>query len=287
MNPREQFLHFIREREKARISKELLGKPPYSCDAVIAIYKFCNINREHDTVTKWIADNVRGTCYSPQELVINMLICRIFNEPKTLIHLLPYTNMKDLALAVFTHKKTGAKLFRGAYMMPSHSTQGGQVSAGAYYCRVVDDAAQIDFNDCIELRQVAEKLLTIRGLGEFLVNQVCTDLRYTTFFEHAKDWTEFVMCGPGTRRGINQYLGLDKDHHQPQKQFIKHLFNIYNLLVQDLDKGKIDRILLEYFLDPNNLANAFCEFDKYLRALNSLINNKRVTIRKYKNGNNS
>lgn len=52
-------VHWIIEREKIRIKKET-GEPfPWTEDPILKAYRFCNVRREDDTVTKWIAENIR------------------------------------------------------------------------------------------------------------------------------------------------------------------------------------------------------------------------------------
>lgn len=55
------FFAYAREREAIRIAKEA-GQPRHrwTVDAVLTQYRFCNIFREDDKVTRWFADHVRG-----------------------------------------------------------------------------------------------------------------------------------------------------------------------------------------------------------------------------------
>lgn len=110
------------------------------------------------------------------------------------------------------------------------------------------------------------------GVGDFLANQVLTDVRYHV--KRAKrvfpDWHSFVLCGPGTLRGLARVYGHNK---QPAD------------LVRDLREELLFHVpeLATTFDDPNNVANSLCEFDKYQRALDQEAAGETVRLkRQYK-----
>jgi hypothetical protein len=55
----DDFTHFINEREYARLRKEGKVSVARPLDPIIAKYRFCNVRREDDRVTRWIAENWR------------------------------------------------------------------------------------------------------------------------------------------------------------------------------------------------------------------------------------
>jgi hypothetical protein len=72
----EEFMKFIVEREAVRAAREY-GKPwPWTADPILQQYKFCNVQREDDRVTRWVATNWRKdyatdpntTRFSPRRL---------------------------------------------------------------------------------------------------------------------------------------------------------------------------------------------------------------------------
>lgn len=262
----QRLLRFIELRERARETKELFGgNGPHSEDPIIAKYRFCNINREHDTVTQWVAENVRFpyALAGTNTLVVQLLVARIFNEPDVLELILPVTDTRETCSLLKAHRAAGCKIMRGAYMMPVHGNSGRNATVEEYYLRAVEGAQKVDWHFFSTLEQVAEALMRQQGIGEFLANQVCTDLRYTPQFERASDWETFVLCGPGTRRGIDRLLGKTEDlGRQKQKFYCAMLRTIREAL-----KGYVNRTVRGYFRDPNNLSNTFCEFDKYERLL--------------------
>lgn len=278
----DRLLYFIRAREQARETKELVGGPgPHSSDPILAVGRFCNINREHDVVTKWVKANVRDVYapYGKNFLVPQVLAARIFNEPDTLREILPALDPAFVLSQLSNMRAQGRKIMRGAYMMPVHGNNGKGKDVAEYYMAAVAEARSVPWSLCESLEGVAERLVQLMGIGDFLANQVCADLRYTPGWGQAKDWGTFVLCGPGSRRGIDRYdagRGAPPDEkaigNKPQRHYRERL-----LLIREELVGQVSPTVARYFADPNNLSNTFCEFDKFERALWSA----KSTLRKY------
>lgn len=283
-----RFFDFIRNREEARLSYEMLGDN-CSPDPIIAKSKFCNVNREHDRVTVWVRENVREPLENESRAVmlLNIAACRIFNHPPTLEHLVP---CKTAAQCVSRVRKlaetTKSKIFRGAYMMPAHNGAPKDrigIPLIEYWATVLEEIERRHKILCSRksFADLAYELATIRGLGEFLANQFITDLRYTPQFQDMPDLYNFVLAGPGTRRGINRFQGRDKD------DFGKLRSTDYTAFLLALRDGiRLQRILphriFKHFEDPNNLSNCFCEFDKYERGYEALSLGKPIKLKCFK-----
>lgn len=274
----QRFRYFITERDAARVRKEILGTPaPWSTDPIIAGHRFCNINREDDRVTKWIDQHLRRPYSSCgiNFMVTNLTLARIFNEPESLQWLLPCTDLNSTQITLKSLREQGMKLFRGAYMMPAHGLGGKGQLTEDYWLNAVKEVSKMDFKGLYYLGDVADKLTTVMGLGDFLANQICTDLRYVPVYMW-KDWDHFVRCGPGTRRGIDRWQGVPPEGTGTQSNYQRDLREIRSAL-EDMP-----RCFQIWFRDPNNLANSFCEFDKYERAREQLSSGRTTTsLRKY------
>ena len=113
---------------------------------------------------------------------------------------------------------------------------------------------------CIEW---ADFLVSQNGIGDFLANQIVTDYKYTRLCDYAWDWSSFVWAGPGTKRGLNRLVSA------PLNEPIRRIIATQMLLdVRDEIRGKrlLGKHYIDVFRDLNNLANCFCEWDKYERA---------------------
>lgn len=266
----ERFRHFVRAREDARLVKELLGGPgPHSEDPIIAVNRFCNVDREDDAVTKWVAKHVReeyAPCF-PSFMVVQVLAARIWNHPPTLEEILPVSKFADEQAEVLrkllARRARGEKTMRGAYMMPVHGNNGRGKSVDEYYLAAVAEAHTVDWEKFESFAEVAGRLTQILGIGEFLANQVVADLRHCPHWRDMPDRSTFVLCGPGSRRGIDRYDGQPQDKQfggRAQKWYVERLLTIRQELLDDY-------FFNTTFYDPNNVSNCFCEFDKYERVL--------------------
>jgi hypothetical protein len=145
--------------------------------------------------------------------------------------------------------------------MPAHGSQGIGGSAIDYFLSGLREIALMDFRRCMTLEQVATLIQNARGFGPFLANQIVTDLRYTPHFAEAQDWETFVLCGPGTKKGLCRF------HSKPPKKGGSQKVALFQLQhAQEILEPHLRKPFTEYFRDPNNLTNSFCEFSKYARA---------------------
>jgi hypothetical protein len=278
------FLQFIRARDQARVYKELGMPREMVADPILRECRFCNVNREHDAVTVWIKDHLRDpfASFDRTFMVTNLVIARCFNEPSCLEWIIP-TPLEELHVTTATLNKLkaeGKKLFRGAYMMPTHGKDTKGVSASDDWMRVAKSVSQMSFEGDQYLGDVADKLMTVMGLGEFLANQICTDLRYVDGYEW-KDYDHFILCGPGTKRGLDRYT---EEQNPTGTNRTQREYQILLRSIRDDISDKVPKIFNDWFRDPNNLSNCFCEFDKYMRAREQLASGKtKSTLRKYEN----
>lgn len=277
-----RFLKFLQAREEMRVHKDLFGGPgPHSDDPILAKHRFCNINREHDTVTKYIHEHFRVPFHSRGRtfMVRQMLFCRIFNEPATLAVVCPLEDIKEATEQLKAYRAAGNKLMRGAYMMPPHGKHSLGQDLIDHQMENIDKATGkgMDYTYKTTLREVAEMLMSVCGIGPFVANQVCTDLRYVPVWGHSyTDWKSFILCGPGTRRGMNRYFERKLDFPGNDKKFTEELLAIREEVVPLVSED-----IQLYYRDPNNLSNSFCEFDKYERASEQVRNEKEITLRHY------
>lgn len=90
-----RFFNYAKERQSVLFKREA-GKPwPWTGDFILQSYRFCNIFREDDAVTRWLAEHVRGSLgptgeYAGpapgtklNELLLAVVIFRWFNRIET------------------------------------------------------------------------------------------------------------------------------------------------------------------------------------------------------------
>lgn len=299
-DPQERFVYWVMCREQVRIRKKLGEQPPFTEDYILANHKFCNVSREDDAVTIDVKRRIRQDTELlqdtyPHRMILNLAIARLFNHPSTFIIMgLPIltikkTTINDACAYANIRKEVGEKMLRGAYMVTPHGSKNKGIPTYKYIARIVRNlheavAEHLVYTDFATLAKI---MLKAYGWQDFMVNQLCADLRYTPWFKAAPDWETFVLAGPGTRRGINRYYGATEKNtinslKGGSQYFTEKLLDIRSELLSNKFRSYFSDYVLKAFRDPNNLSNCFCEFDKYERARDCVANGKRITLKRYK-----
>lgn len=259
-----ELVAFIKERESIRVKKEA-GKPrPWTKDPILAKYRFCNVHREDDRVSRWLRD-----IYYPQfdgldDLWFIAVVARLFNNPDTLGEngigpwLLRSEQFRLMRNVLHERKTSDLKNFNAAYIV---STNGVSMDKVDYLIdRVLRPlwAARKQMRPRIGdlLEEYHAKLMTFDGLGSFIAAQVVADLKYMEPLKSAEDWWTFAASGPGSRRGLNRVYERGVNAPWNERRWWEDLTKL---------RGSVNMHLPEPF-HAQDLQNCLCEFDKYERA---------------------
>lgn len=268
---------FIKAREEHRTAKTL-GLLPHEWkqDPIIAQYRFCNVRREDDRVTKWIAANWRAPHADDPHLWFAMIVARLFNLPFTL-NAIGYPapwKAGTVARKLTLLRAHGNKIFNGAYIV---STNGRAMDKVQYLIMHVLDplwAKRKAITQAMEdapLVEVHRILMYEQGLGSFMAAQIVADLKYAPPYydtdldlptSHAPDWYTFAAPGPGSKRGLNRVMYQPTDKTWPGRTWLATMEILHNKLI---GSGLLPQYLGSYF-HMQDLQNCLCEFDKYERA---------------------
>lgn len=260
------FYHWIVERERARSGYEGRIPKPWTNDHILQTYRFCNVRREDDSVSKWINENWMkeyDDCTSPQRMVFAMCVARLFNRPSTL-KLIGFPHEDVIMSEWFDHTRVvlknararGEKIWTGAYLV---STNGAKQDKIDY---ILDRVLTPIFRFVREpyeresLQEYHNHLTSFDGLGSFMAGQVIADLKYTSVLSDAPDWWTWAPIGPGSKRGLNRYFRRKLEANIKDSQVIEELGGV-QLQVQQR---------LGILLPVHNIQNCMCEYDKYLRC---------------------
>lgn len=255
--------HWINTRYAVFRAKELQGLPaPWSTDSIINTYRFCNVHRENDRVTRWIRENWRDKLDGHPELWQRMLMARMINWPPTLqyLGLIRQWDADYVHTMLNRWNEAGNKVFTSAYIV---STNGIKIDKIQYVVAVWDNCYEIAQNEQIvvpdSLAQTHKNLMTLPSVGSFMAAQVVADLKHTSALAGAADWWEWAAPGPGSMRGLNRLKGYDLKRKWNQDDFVAEMEN----LLMELEPR------IEWVPDicAQNLQNCLCEFDKYMRVL--------------------
>lgn len=254
--------YWIEEREKIRHKKEAGVKPPWTEDPILRAYRFCNVHREDDRVTRWITKNWRNLHLTDPYLWHAMLVARFINWPDTLTEMgypEPWNKRRLEASRKLTARQLrGDKVFTGAYIV---STNGVHMNKVTYVLTLFERAwgvGQVPKPKTLE--GFYYWLAGIKGIGSFMAAQIIADLKYTPALLYAPDWKDWCAPGPGSQRGLNRVLGLPLVKQWKPDPFIEQL----RALRRELTEQYVPQVDLD---DLQDLQNCLCEFDKYSRVL--------------------
>lgn len=275
-----ELVAFIKAREEHRRFGET-GKWPKGGgpDPIIAKYRFCNVIRADDRVTKFIfqwAEQRKGWMAN-KDLWFAFAVARLFNLPSTLEaitpHVLPFRPM-GMRSALVKRKAVG-NVFNAAYIV---STNGVSMDKIDY---VVDRVLAPMWQNRAALRPkpgdtldaIHQRFITAFGFSSFMAAQVVADLKYfPPYYARdldlpraagaggADDWWTFAASGPGSRRGLNRVL--DRPADAPWREAA------WRVTLTDLHKAILPLLpfTIGSRLTTQDLQNCLCEADKWWRA---------------------
>lgn len=244
-------------------------------DPILAQYRFCNVYRELDRVTRWIHERIRVP-YADHELLWLMLaIARTINWPPTLKNLMYAGAWPDapgwwppvLGEWLQKFKNRGDKVYTGAYMIRAESDPKAawySWSKQRYIAEVVigklwEDREQLGAETSAGWW---EALQQYTGWGPFMAYQVVVDLQHTRYLRDAPDNQTWAAAGPGTMRGLNRWRNRDPKTPMNQDVALDQLC----MLRGELHRPGVLESYVPTPIDLSDVCNVCCEFDKYERV---------------------
>lgn len=249
--------YWIKEREAIRLKKDGNNPKPWSKDPIFQTYKFCNVRREDDRVTKWMAENWRSPKYwNELNFVPAMIFARTINWPDTLTKLeFPHKWEPDRVIKIMDEiQAKGGKVYTGAYMITAGPTgvrknEWVVGNAKSYFVRP-------PLLDPKSIQRSWEGIIRngYPCVGPFIAGQVIADLKQTTHLMDAEDWWTWAALGPGSTRGLNRLHGRRVNMSLTQEQGLKEM-------------QEVRKVLQLEWLCLQDVQNCLCEFDKYVRVM--------------------
>lgn len=278
-----EFVAFILERERIRAAKESGAQRPWTKDPVLAQYSFCNVRREDDRVTRWVASRIREPFADHPNLWVMLCIARQINWPETLAELvadkrawptmaLSKWDPEALRYVLLARGARGEQVYTGAYMLncnwgPHYEGPRDKPAFTAHrvLASVTSGPVGVELAEVMSPRyknrtchKVAELLSAGHGWGGFMAAQVVADLKYTRYLQNAEDFMTFALSGPGSRRGLNVVMGAAPDSAWREEDWLGCLLELQAQTVRKMPKLPA--------LHAQDLQNCLCEFYKYTRG---------------------
>jgi alpha-glutamyl/putrescinyl thymine pyrophosphorylase clade 1 len=242
-----------RYRIKERVSQ---GQPaPWTEDPILQSVRFCNVHREDDKVTRWLAENWRPTYHE----VWHILMARLFNNIPTLQVILFALDRGDELKAIKHLLKVrrddlNKVIFGNAYTV---STSGRPMDKLDYVFDLVLPLAKSKQIDMSSLKAAADDMcLKLLGVSTFMAGQLVADLKNTAGhpLSLAQDWRTWAAPGPGSLRGLTAFWGRTIT----PALFTKSINECWQLVQPHL----IDMPLIHM----QDFQNCMCEFSKYMKV---------------------
>jgi hypothetical protein len=267
------FFTFARERYLVKLRKEAGGPKPWTSDVILQEYRFCNVFREDDTVTKVVKKYIRDGYRNAPHLVYLVALARFLNRSETIKFICreggPNVLDPDGAASLETLlrrflKERGPPLTGAAYMIktPTGLDKIGGIMKLLEPLRRDCTTVQKIMASRRTLRDAHEMLMCYPFFGPFMSYEIVTDLRHTPVLFDATDKMTWCNLGPGAMRGYSRLLTgspLKAKKHQQSSmiELCRELLNLSRTQLWQRDWPEWEMREVEHLL---------CEFDKYERA---------------------
>lgn len=256
MNRIEELVYWITERDAMRMRKDTGQKPAWkygwSDDPHMGLVRYCNVRREDDKVTRWLAQHWRPEHHAVWEIVL----ARMINYIPTLEAIEGVGNWQLDAIERIIKKRRsdGEKIWTSAYTI---STCGKPMDKVDYVMGVVEQTMFVLGLTCHSLASTHACLMRVDGIGSFLAAQVVADLKNTEGhpLQNASDWHTWSAHGPGSLKGLSEYFGAPIT----PKGYAKAIAVCWNETKPCLPVHLQD-------LHMQDFQNCMCEFSKYMRV---------------------
>jgi alpha-glutamyl/putrescinyl thymine pyrophosphorylase clade 1 len=261
--PIHRLAFWLSERSLIQQKREAGEPKPWTDDPILLKFKFCNVRREDDRVTKWIRDNWREQNSDDPFIWNAMSIARLINWPGTLQDIgypergvRQWLGKEQAKRAMHFRQEMGEQVFTGAYMITNGGRKGSKID---FICNTLAENRLINDPPVKgdTLSQAYNKLRAAPGLGSFLAAQVVADCKYTELLKDAEDWYDWAAPGPGSVRGLKRLVFQKVTY---QEEFVIQL-KYLRKWVRPLLKDHVPDLCLQ------DIQNCLCEFDKFERTL--------------------
>ena len=253
-------LYWMRERESIRRRRLARELPPWTRDPILQQWSFCNVRREHDRVTRWIAANWRYPHADDPDLWFAMVVARFMNEPDTLREIgFPVPLDPERFLRVMASRRArGAKLYRNdAYRIRADNRLGRptpEYQVADVFGPLWRNRREMRPRTGETLASYHRRLGRYHGMGDgFMSAQIVADLKFVPPLRSAYDWMTFAVSGSGSRQGLNRVLGRPVDAPWTEAEWRREFDRLREAIMPELQREGLGD------LSAQDLQNAFAK----------------------------
>ena len=275
----EPLIAWVAAREALRKNKEenplSFGTPNWTDDPILREYRFCNVRRRDDRVSRWLRQHVligANLTVSFSAFIEFTAFCRWNNWPPVIAEIMkrglyPVREIDWCAVAsmINQYRTKHKKAWTGAYMINAKGCEKGKSKANFIAEQVIGKSVRE------AVPQIEKALLTnsrrevwlvynsIMNHGSFMSGQIVDDLGYTVLLSGAKDTNTWAPQGPGSLRGFNRLLGIPIKTRHNEGEWCTQLQIWRREIITALGKEYRDITLMD-------CQNCLCEFFKYSKT---------------------
>lgn len=275
-NPGERFIAFIEEREAIRQRRES-GKPwPWTQNEILQAYRFTNIHREDDKVSRHYQKTVRDHYRQDQPIIFaatvlyrwfnRMTTCdALFNEPSLANQSAFEEYMDTLNIRILENAvhKCDAPYVTGSFIINGKPGFPKEIGVLLYFEEWMQKPWAQVWNDWVKEPPMLVEMynwLMSDGLGTFMRGQIVADLKYLPFMRNVPDWWTWAAPGPGSMRGLNIVWDRNPNTRWQKGEWLEALQELSDRVTPVLESVGIGK------LHNQDLQNCLCEFSKFTKA---------------------
>jgi len=264
--------YWMRERESIRLKRESNKPWPWTNDPILSKYRFTNVRREDDAVTKCHARLIRSR-HSGRDSILHTIAFRLFNRIDVVEKLEAHGLWERPCLwerPSLTHVERVLRAWRpkgpwvtGSYII--NTPNGMDKLEGVLW--IIAKARPVVKNSCklhpSSIKLVVEELTSIRHIAGFMAYEVASDLRHISpWREHVQDAMTWAHPGPGAKRGLNRYHGRPTRQPMRNEQAVTEMQELLRV-----SRRRVRALQRHRALEMRDIEHTLCEYDKYVRTL--------------------
>jgi alpha-glutamyl/putrescinyl thymine pyrophosphorylase clade 1 len=266
LSPFDLLVYWIKERESIRLKREAGEPRPWTDDEILNTYRFCNVRRMDDAVSKWLYDNWYHPYFNHSNMLYAIALARFINKPESLELITPLVfrdkgapSWERIKTKLRKHRDTGNTVFNCAYMVRGNDGIDKIECVVDYYVKPMKKI--LKKLDTYSMENTHRIIHSSFGMGSFMAGQIVADARWAI----AGLWydrCQWAPIGPGSSRGMRRLHSEPLKPLMNQEDFIGRLQRLMEELRPELPKSYM------YVLEAHDYQNCLCEYDKYCRVLN-------------------
>lgn len=264
MDGYEKILAFVTERHNIAIKRERGESWPWTSDPILQKYRFCNIYREKDTVTRWLRQNWFAPHADDPDLWFAAAVARHVNLPVTLGAVGYPVPWRPARFTQRIRNRMADELpaFSGAYMIKAGRVKGTAKvdSLAAMLGELWENRAYVRPRPGQTLQEFWARLTEHDGIGSFMAAQVVADAKFHGVLGECPDWWTFAAPGPGSMLGLNRVLGRPANAGWRLEEWREENLRLCAYLNEKIP-GYWDALCAQ------DTQNCMCEFSKYMKAV--------------------